>query len=92
MRKVIERKWGYAVVDGDTIWIPAVMGKLRLVLDELYRVTGIKKMIFSAVIDPDKLRSHLRNIKREWDAWFEEAQDVSHCIEIEYVPDEAQPI
>jgi hypothetical protein len=78
--------WGYSVIKDGAIWIPVIMGKMSLVLKDLYEKTGIKRMIFSAVLNPDELKSHLRNIKREWDEWFPEAQEYSHCIEIEYEP------
>ena len=43
-------------------------------------------MIFTAVLDADKLKKHLRNIKKEYDIWHTEVGDYSHCIEIEYEP------
>jgi hypothetical protein len=80
--------WGYAVVKKGAIWIPAVFGPLHPILQNLYEITGIKRMIFSAVLNPDSFKTHLKNIIREWDEWFEEAKDYSHCIEIEYEPNE----
>lgn len=84
--RIIMGDWGYAVVKNNSIWIPAIVGDLSLILNELYKRTKIKRMIFSAVLNPDYLKSHLKNIKKEWDEWFEEADDYSHCIEIEYEP------
>jgi hypothetical protein len=78
--------WGYAVIKDDAIWIPVIVGKLAPILKSLYDLTKIKRMIFSAVLNPNELKSHLRNIIREWDEWFEETGDYSHCIEIEYEP------
>ena len=83
---ILSGAWGYAVVKKNAIWIPSVMGDLGKVLDGLYERTKIRKMIFSAVINPDKMRKHLRNIKREWNEWWEEVGDYSYCIEIEYQP------
>ena len=83
---VISGNWGYAIIKDDCIWIPAFMCRLSPLLKALYKKTGLKKMIFSAILNADKLRPHLKNIKREWDEWFEEAKDYSHCIEIEYIP------
>lgn len=87
---IIQGNWGYAVIKDGAIWIPAVMGKLKPVLQDLYGRTGIKRMIFSSVINPESLKSHLRNITKEWDEWFEEAEDYSHCIEIDYKPTEVE--
>jgi hypothetical protein len=80
--------WGYAVVKKGAIWIPAVFGPLHPILQNLYDITGIKRMIFSAVLNPDSFKTHLKNIIREWDEWFKEVEDYSHCIEIEYEPNE----
>ena len=84
---ILSGSWGYAVVKKDAIWIPAVMGDLRQILDGLYEKTKIKRMIFSAVLNPEEMRKHLKNIKREWNQWWEEMGDYSYCIEIEYEPD-----
>lgn len=81
--------WGYAVIDdaNDCLWIPAIWtDSMAEVLDELYKETGKTKMIFSAVLNPDSFRKHLRNIRREWKEWHEQAKDWSYCIEIEYEP------
>jgi len=75
---------GYACVKDNVIYIPVIMGNMRLVLDALYKKTGISKMVFTAVINPDYLKTHLHNIKKEWDEWYPEVGDYSHCIEIEY--------
>jgi len=87
---IIQGNWGYAVIKDGAIWIPAVMGKLKPALQDLYERTGMKRMIFSSVINPESLKSHLRNITNEWDEWFEEAKDYSHCIEIDYKPTELE--
>lgn len=84
MNKVIQGEWGYAVLKDGALWIPAISGSLGKILNGLYKKTGIKRMIFSAVMNPNELKKHLRNIKREFDVWFEEIKDWSHCIEIEY--------
>lgn len=83
-KTIIHGDWGYAVAYDDVVWIPAVKGDLKKVLSELYKKAGVKRMIFSAVLNPEELKKHLKNIKREWDQWFEEVEDYSHCIEIEY--------
>jgi len=83
-RKVVQGDWGYAIIYPDKIFIPAFIGRLRPLLDMLYQNTKIERMIFTAILNPEGLKKHLRNIKREWDEWFEEAGDYSHCIEIEY--------
>ena len=82
--KLIQGHWGYAIVKDDAIYIPAIMGNMAEILDGLYKLTGQKKMIFTAIIFPDKFRKHLKNIKREWDEYVPEFEDYSHCIEIEY--------
>ncbi|NVM21403.1 MAG: hypothetical protein HWN68_06450 [Desulfobacterales bacterium] len=87
--RLIQGNWGYAVIKDGAIWIPAVEGRLKPILQELYKRTGMKRMIFSSVLDPESLKPHLRNIVKEWDVWFEEAGDYSHCIEIDYQPAEA---
>lgn len=84
MKGVIHADWGYAVVREDAVWIPAITGNLKTILAELYKKTKIKRFIFSAVLNPEDLKKHLKNIKREWDEWVEEIGDYSHCIEIEY--------
>jgi len=89
---LIQGNWGYAVIKDGAIWIPAVEGRLKPILQGLYERTGIKRMIFSAVLNPESLKSHLRNIMREWDVWFEEAGDFSHCIEINYQPTDPKEI
>ena len=86
--QTIMGSWGYAIVQDNAIWIPAVCGKLHPILKNLYRLTKIKRMIFSAVLNAGGFKTHLRNIVREWDEWFKEVGDYSHCIEIEYQPEE----
>ena len=34
--------------------------------------------------DADSFKPHLKNIKKEYDVWFEQVGDWSHCIEIEF--------
>lgn len=87
----IEEPWGYACVDEDCVWIPVVFGPLRLILADIHKRTGKTRMIFSAVLDAEELKTHLRHIVREWDQWFAEIGDWSHCIEIEYKPPGAAP-
>jgi len=84
--KIIHGNWGYAVIKGDVIWIPAIVGDMKIILKKLYEMTGINRMIFSAVLNPNSFKKHLKNIIKEWDAWFEEVGDYSHCIEIDYQP------
>lgn len=79
---------GYAVVEKDAIWIPAIMitkdgSRMRDILKKLHERTGLNRIIFSAVLSPF-LKAKLNNIVREWDEWFEQAGDYSHCIEIRY--------
>ena len=78
---------GYAIVQNDSIWIPAVWGRLGPILKMLNEKTGLKRIIFSAVLNPSELKTHLKNIVKEWDEWFPEVGDYSHCIEIEYKED-----
>lgn len=88
--KVIDGGWGYAREEPDAVFIPVVMAtmehSLGRVLAELYALTNQTRMIFSAVLDADKFRPHLRNIVREWDEYVPELEDESHCIEIRYEP------
>jgi len=88
--RLIQGNWGYAVIKDGAIWIPAIGGELKPILQGLYERTGIKRMIFSSVLNPDSLKSHLRNIVKEWDVWFEQVGDYSHCIEIDYQPTEVE--
>ena len=86
--KVIDGEWGYACVQPDGVFIPAVVATpdwpLRRVLAHLHAETKHTRMVFSAVLDAEALKPHLRNIVREWDHYVEEFQDYSHCIEIRY--------
>lgn len=88
--EVIEGPWGYACVSSGRVFIPAVQATpewpLRRVLAHLHQLARAKAFIFSAVLNADGLKSHLRNITREWDEWFEEVGEFSHCIEIAYEP------
>lgn len=87
---VIEGRWGYACWEDDRVFIPAVIANeewpLRRVLAYLYEKTGITRMIFTAVLQPEDLKVHLRNIVREWDEYVPQYEDYSHCIEITYEP------
>lgn len=83
---VIHGPWGYAVVKDKTIYIPAIMGPMNEILDGLYKKTGITKMIFTAIINPEKFKQHLTNIKREYSEWVDHYGEYVPCIEIEYVP------
>lgn len=86
--KVIDGPWGYACVVDDALFIPAVMATpewpLRRVLAHLHAESGLTRMVFSAVLDAEGLKPHLRNIVREWDEFVEEMGDWSHCIEVRY--------
>ena len=83
--KIIDIEGGYAVIKDDTIWIPAVWtNSLSAVLKKLYDETKIKRIIFSAILNAEDFKKHLKNIKREWDEYYKEIGDYSHCIEIEY--------
>lgn len=88
--RVINGEWGYACVEVDAVFIPAVMATadwpLRRVLSHLHKRTGMTRMIFSAILDADSFRPHLRNIVREFDLYVPEFEDYSHCIEIAYEP------
>lgn len=84
MKQTLEGDWGYAIVEDDKIWIPAIRGNMGNIIRELHKRTGIKRMIFSAVLNPESFKKHLKNIVREWDEWFKEVEDYSHCIEIEF--------
>jgi hypothetical protein len=84
MDRVIERNWGYAVIHEGKIWIPAIIGNMGEILRDLHKKTGITKMIFSAVLNPESFKTHLKNIVKEWDEWYDEMGDYSHCIEIEF--------
>lgn len=80
----ISGKWGYAILEDNALYIPAIMtDNLSGVLAELYNETKQRRMIFTAVINPEKLKRHLRNIKKEWIQKVGEG-DCSYCIEIEY--------
>lgn len=84
----IDGEWGYACIEHGAVFIPAVMATadwpLRRVLAHLYQQSKLTRFIFTAVIDPDGLKSHLRHVIREWDEYVEYMDDYSHCIEIEY--------
>jgi hypothetical protein len=88
--RVIDGEWGYACVEDGAVFIPAVKATdewpLRRVLAHLHAETGLSRFIFSAVLNPDSLKPHLRNIVREWDEYVPEVGDHSHCIEIAYQP------
>jgi hypothetical protein len=79
---------GYVIVKDNTIYCPAIMildgFKMREIFDRLVKETGINKVIFTAVCSPF-LKQKLHNIKREYDIWFEEIGDYSHCIEVEWI-------
>ena len=81
---LIQGPWGYAILKDDALYIPAIMGNMNEILKGLYGITKQRKMIFTAIMFPDKFRPHLKNIKREWDEYVPEFEDYSHCIEIEY--------
>jgi len=82
--ELIEGDWGYAIVKGDELWIPAIQGDMGKILRMLHEKTGKKTMVFSAVLNPESFKKHLKNVVAEWDAWFEEVEDWSHCIKIDY--------
>ena len=84
--KVVMAEFGYAVIKPEAVYIPAVMGKLHPVLEFLYDLTNQKRIIFTAVMNPNEFKKHLRNIKGEWDEWFPEMGCYSHFIEIQYEP------
>jgi len=85
-KRIIHGNWGYAVIKDDAIWIPAIEGDMKIILKKLHEMTGMNRIIFSAVLNPGSFKKHLKNIVKEWDAWFEEVGDYSHCIEIKYEP------
>lgn len=86
--RVIDGPWGYACIEQDAVYIPAVVASqewpLRRVLAHLHEQSGLTRMVFSAVLDAESLKSHLRNIVREWDEFVPEMGDTSHCIEVRY--------
>lgn len=86
MKELYEGEWGYAIVKDGVLWIPVISGNMSEILQDLYEKTGITKMIFSAILNPESFKLHLKNITREWDEWFDKLQDWSHCIEISYIP------
>lgn len=75
---------GYCMHDEreGAVWIPAFLGRLGPTLRAAYEKTRCRRIIFSCVLNPNRLRKHLRNIKEEW---IEDSEDgESHCIEIRY--------
>ena len=82
--KMLEFDGGYAVIKDGKVWIPAIVRDMGKILDALHEDTGLDTFIFSAVMNPEAFKIHLRNIISEWDEWFEEVQDYSHCIEVRY--------
>lgn len=85
--KVLNGDFGYAVIVGDTLWIPAVMGDMKEALKELHQRTGITKMVFSAILNPEQFKKHLKNIVREFKEWSPEYEEYVDCIEIKYEPE-----
>lgn len=88
--KVIDGPWGYACVQEDAVFIPAVQATpewpLRRVLAHLFEQTGKRRIVFSAVLDAASLKTHLRRVVKEWDEWVPMMEDYSHCIAIDYEP------
>lgn len=82
--KLYKGSWGYAIVRENKLWIPAIQGDMKEIINALVKKTGINKIVFSAVLNAEKFKKHLKNITKEWDEWFKEAEDYSHCIEIEW--------
>ena len=78
---------GYAIVHKDVIYIPAIIVgegvRMKDIIGELVKRTGINRIIFTACYSTF-LKSKLRNIVREWDEWFKEVEDYSHCIEVKW--------
>ena len=79
---------GYAVFKNDTLFIPAIAGNMRKILQLLYEETKCKKMVFTAILDPIGFGKRLHNIKREWSEFVDYYGDWVNCIEIEYIPKE----
>lgn len=92
---LIDGPWGYACVKDGVVYIPAVVATeqwpLRRVLAELHGKARTRRFIFTAVLDAEGLKLHLRNIVREFDEYVPEFEDYSHCIEIEYEPARVSP-
>ena len=74
---------GYAVLTPTAIFVPAFMGKLRPLLAWLRSLTDVRLVTFTAILNPKKLRHHLRNVRREWDEWLPDEEAHSHCLQIE---------
>lgn len=87
-KKVLTWHSGYAVIDNDILWIPAIFSPLGVTLEALYKKTGLRRIKFSAVLNPQKLKLHLRNVVAETDEYSEQHKAYSHCIEILYEPKE----
>lgn len=88
--RTLDGDWGYACVEGDAVFIPVVQATpdwpLRRVLAHLHAETHLRRFVFSAVLNPDELKSHLRHVVKEWDEFVPYLGDYSHCIEIAYEP------
>jgi len=82
----IKGNWGYAIYYEKKIWIPVIIAENRLkeVLQYLTEHFNTNSIIFSAVLNPERLKKHLKHIVREWNEYFEEIDEYSHCIEIEW--------
>jgi len=61
---------------------------MKKILQLLYDDTKCKKMVFTAILNPDSFRKRLHNIKREWSEFVDYYDDWVSCIEIEYIPKE----
>ena len=81
---MVKGDWGYAILHDGRIWIPAIMApnEAKKIITYLTDLWKTDKVVFSAVLIPEKIKAHFQNVVREWDEWFEECQDYSHCIEI----------
>lgn len=84
-QEVLSWDGGYAVIDGDILWIPAIVtDSLGNTLKELHEETGLTRMKFSAILNPDEFRTHLKNIVHEGKEWSEAHDDWSYCIEVKF--------
>lgn len=83
--RTVEGSWGYACFVDNKIWIPAISGDMKAIVSMLVNHFKTNKVVFSAIINPIEFKKHLKNIVREWDDWFEQAQDYTHCIEVEWI-------
>lgn len=81
---MIEGEWGFACYDKGCIWIPSIFAvdTAKTIINALVDIFGTNRIIFSAVLFPEKIKAHFHSVVREWDVYFPEINSDSHCIEI----------